>query len=269
MCKVNKGALLLYESERELFAPWAMIGLDPTSTRKLRIPHSTVHKHFFPLHPFRGSIQEVEFLRDHFSVRQFDALEEILIVPFYHKETVIGLLMIADASVSLNEQEEFLLSTLEELSNFMYKSRESFYTKPSGTLHRSEESLEVTDNLIKKAQKEDKNLILIKLETTRIVEHLLYCLDKADPYRLRQDILRIISSMAGENGRVIYSEYSHCILLIEAKSLTRGKILLHQIYNSLNSYFALEDSPLPQISSVERHYPKDGETAETLLEGLI
>ncbi|MFP4268028.1 MAG: hypothetical protein ACLFQW_08560 [Spirochaetaceae bacterium] len=246
-----------------------MIGLDPTSTRKLRIPLSTVDEHFSPLRTFKGSIKEADFLRNHFSVRQFDALEEILIVPFHHKDTVIGLLIIADTSVSLDEQEEYLLSTIEELSNFMYTSRENFYTKPAGTLYQLEESVEVTKKLIEKAKNENQNLILIKLETKRIVEHLLSCLDKADPYRLRQDILRIISSMAGENGRVIYSHYSHCILLIEAKSLTRGKILLHQIYNSLNSYFALKDAPLPQISSLERQFPRDGDTAEKLLEGLI
>ncbi|MFO7849770.1 MAG: hypothetical protein R6V67_07395 [Spirochaetia bacterium] len=214
-------------------------------------------------------MKNADFLRNHFSVREFDSLDNILIVPFHHQDTVIGLLIIAESSVSLDEQEKFLLEEIDSLSDFLFKSRENFYTKPAGTLYRPEQSTEITHDLIEKAKKEDKNLIIIKLETTRIVEHLLSCLDNADPYRLRQDIVRIISSMVGENGRVIFSEYSYCLLLIEAKSITRGKLLLHQIYNSLNSYFALDNTPLPQISSAERHFPKDGATADTLLEGLI
>ena len=67
---------------------------------------------------------------------------------------------------------------------------------------------------------------------------------------------------------MIYSSDAHTILLIETKSLTQGRLLLHQIYKSLNGYFSLSEA-LPALSSNERVLSKDGDTAKSLLEGFI
>lgn len=265
---LNKGALLLYDSERELYAPWAITGFDVTTTHKLRIPLFTVNDHFSPLTAFRGNREKAEFLRDYFSVREFDSIEELLVIPFHRNDSVIGLLLIAEARCSYDDQVDFLLSKLDVLSSFMYESRELFYTKPAGTVYSHDQAYDETEALIEKTRREQNNLLVIKLDIQSIIEHLSSRLDRADSYRLRKDVLSLISSMVRGSGKVIHSTDSHAILLIETKSLTQGRLLLHQIYNRLNGFFSLNEA-LPALSSSERVLSRDGDTAKSLLEGFI
>ncbi len=251
-----------------MYAPWAITGFDVTTTHKLRIPLLTVNDHFAPLSAFRGSREKSEFLRDYFSVREFDSIEELLVVPFQRDDTIIGLLLVADSRSTYDEQVDFLLSRNDELSSFMYESRELFYTKPSGTVYTPEHAYEETESLIQKARREHNNLLVIKLDIQSLIAHLFSQLDRADSYRLRKDVLSLISSMVRGSGKVIYTTDAHTILLIETKSITQGRLLLHQIYNSLNGFFSLSE-PLPSLSSSERVLSKDGDTAKSLLEGFV
>lgn len=268
-CGVEKGALLLYDSDRDLYAPWTIVGFDMTTKRKLRLPVTLVADHFTPLTTFRGSGERARFLEEHFSVREFDSLEEVLIVPFHHREEIIGILLIGKSRVSCDDQVDFLLGELDSISDFMFESRELFYTKPEGSMYYSDQALEETKSLIEKTRKEGNKLIIIRLEISPIVDHLDTMLEGADPYRLRKDVLSLISSMIGGSGKVIYSTETYCILLLESRSLTRGRLLLHQIYTSLNTHFSLGEYSLPELSSTERLFPRDGDSAESLLEGLL
>lgn len=192
-----------------------------------------------------------------------------MLVPFHHEEDIIGIMLITESNISKDKQIDYLYSNIDALSDFMYESREMFYTKPSGTQYTRQHAEAHTSQLIKKAEQENKHLILIRIETTPLIQHLNTRLDDADEYRLEKDIISLISSMIRGSGELIFSAQGHCILLVMGKSLTKGKIILHQIYNSLNAYFSLDRSPLPSLTSTERLYPRDGETAELLLKDLI
>jgi len=228
----------------------------------------TVTEQFAPLTAFRGSSEKLSFIRNHFSVREFGSLEELLIVPFHKDDSIIGLLLVAESKVNYTDQTDFLMSRIDRLSEFMYESRELFYTKPSGTVYSPEEAYEEAEALIDKAHKEENSILAVKLDIASLIDNLESQLDRADGFRLRKDVMGIISSMIQGNGKVIYTSDAHTILLIQTRSLSRGRLLLHQIYQSLNSYFSLSQ-PLPSLSSSERFISGERESAQGLLDGLI
>ena len=228
-----------------------------------------VQDNFSPLTVFRGSGEQAFFLREYFSVREFDAIDDMLVLPFHRDDTVIGLMIIVRTSVPFEEQEQFLLSEIDRLSVFMYESRELLSGKTGEAVYADDEAIEKTSKLIEKAKAEGKNIVIIRLEITPLVDHLASRLENAEEFRLRKDVLNLISSMISGSGKIICSAADHCILLIESRSLTHGRLLLHQIHHALENHFSLDDAPLPDLSYTERLYPRDGEKAESLLEGLL
>ncbi len=136
-------------------------------------------------------------------------------------------------------------------------------------MHYIDEAVKETDTYIRRAGKENKNLILIRLEIATILQHLFSRVDAAEPFRIRKDVMGLISSMLHGTGKLIYSSHDYCILLIESRSLSHGTLLLHQVHKALGNLFSLDDKPLPELSFQERLFPRDGDSAEELLENFL
>ncbi len=132
-----------------------------------------------------------------------------------------------------------------------------------------DEAVNETDKYLKKAGKENKNLILIRLEISPILEHLFSRVIGAEPYRIRKDLIGLISSMLHGTGKLIYSSHDYCILIVESRSLSHGTLLLHQVQKALGKLFSLDDEPLPALDYRERLFPRDGKNAEELLEDFL
>ena len=93
---VEKGALLLFDPIRLVYAPWASLGYDQTTLHRMRIPLGA-NESFKAL--ANGSpilVEDASTLgayEQYFSAREFSSLSRILLTPFITAEKLVGVLL--------------------------------------------------------------------------------------------------------------------------------------------------------------------------------
>ena len=94
---IEKGALLLFDPVRLVYAPWASLGYDQTTLHRMRIPLGA-NESFNAL--ANGSPVLVEdastrgAYEQYFSAREFSSLSRILLTPFITAEKLVGVLLL-------------------------------------------------------------------------------------------------------------------------------------------------------------------------------
>ncbi len=267
---LRKGALLLYDPLRMVYAPWAGVGYDTTTLHRLRIPLGAGES-FNAAANGRPIIvsgtAELAHYAMYFSSREFALVQWLILVPFISGEKLIAILMISMADPPYPDQERFLMG-LERIagaaSPAFQKAREerlrlgeSAEAAPPRTLEA-----ELTRFLSAK-HAAGRKILFFSLSFDSLERKVLAAIPFLDSFRLQEDLRHFLQLFTADTGRLAPAgkcTYVFGIFDLEKHNLD---LFLHQLRAYLYGLFGGLDGVLDSLtaSSVKKihSYPDEGD----------
>jgi len=205
-------------------------------------------------------------------MREYALLERMALVPLYHDEQTAGVLLITDAGIlSLPDEEAIQIfeDIGKEAGTLLFSSRQQKLQKLLVSKKGpSVDPYQTLSHYVEEAKNSEKQVQIILLDLTNFENQLKQTLEDADSFRINQDLYKIVSSMIPEQGEVIHIDYSQLLIFFSGKTVVDPKLVLHQMKSALKRFFHVHDD-VPEIETVFRSFPEDGEDENELLKGLL
>ena len=276
---ISKGAILLYDPLKMVFAPWASCGYDETTMHRLRIPLGFSESFNEMAEGNTIVLDESEKLKPYksfFSNREFNLLSKLIICPIVIKNKLLSILIVSEANetkdtLSLKDILDNISSVLAEK---IYNARE----KKMKLLKKIEpellDSLEkAIDKHITYALEKNNNpaLVLISfndfIKQTSSETNILI-----DLYRISEDATKILRSLFYSMGSVFELESGSYIVSIFKIKKPDFDLIFDQTSNVLKQFFASlnkHQSKGLDINFSYKQYPESGKNSKELLADLI
>jgi hypothetical protein len=108
---LRKGALLLYDPVRLVYAPWAVLGYDQTTLHRMRIPLGAndawnALANGSPL--ILSGAPAIAAFQQYFSSREISGVGRLILVPFIAEEKLIAVLLVTDIDSPLARDEDLV-----------------------------------------------------------------------------------------------------------------------------------------------------------------
>ncbi len=254
---IKKGALLLPDPDGAYFSPWSSIGFDRTTEHRMRIPESRV--------PAQEEVPELSEFRPFFSVREFSMLEEMYLYPFIRDNTAVALLLITD-SPYLRKNRPYLsiicAAVSDPVSGLIYENREE---RMRSARYQAAFSLDELASHLEELEKGSRQgLQLVLLSANQAVGALVQEGEASDEYRIRQDVIRVVSAMVSGIANIADAGGGRILLALYDGGKSDLDLLLHQLSYQVGEIF-------PEIASLEKFSletlpapPAEGPIAEHL-----
>ena len=152
------------------------------------------------------------------------------------------------------------------LQSKVYSRIESKTSVPE-TLSETEVILSNIDNQIELSLNKNEKLALIILDIEPIIDFLEEQQPGIDSFRIKQDVLKILSTMVESIGNVFDLPHDKALLFLSSKTAVKTSLLINQIQISLQSFFHNHDY-FPQIKAMVKQIPEDGMDSSILKEYL-
>lgn len=270
---LSRAALLLFDPARSVYAPWAAAGLDETTMRRLRLPVDA-GGHFDRL--LAGEVllladpAEREPLRRYFSTREFATMESLLIVPFVHERRLLGMLL--DTRSGADEAlRDSLRAWAPEAARLLYRSRQQRIEAPPplGVPGR-EELRERAQVAAREAAARGNRLALVRLSLQPLVGAVGERNPFADPFRVQEDVLRLLSAVFRPLGDAVPLGSAKALLLLSVPAEPDLPLLTAHLRAALRTLVPqlAADAPL-ELEETMRVCEASPEAAGTCLAELV
>jgi len=264
---INKGALLLPEEDFH-FVPWAETGFDRTTSSRIRIPRDIIEeikrqKKCSILELFDS---EMEVMSDFFSFREFSVTDYILLAPLFSEKQLVAILFITEGDIlsKSKEEKQFLFRSLSDKAGpLLFSKRESILSKMEGFSHGDDTDEIAIDSFIKKHN--SSSFILLTLQLNGLIDIILDKEKNSIPFRIKQDIMRLLKTLVSNKGEVINSDNNSVILLLNGSRIEEAELFVHQIGLSISYFYKITGNHFKPEYSVKK-FPEDGNSAAELLQ---
>lgn len=264
--QITKGALLL-PLEGSPFVPWAEIGFDRTTSRRIRIPDSLLilikNSQIYKYLEMNSS--EIELMKEYLSFREYSVTKSMIVAPIFAESSLMGLLVISEGEI-FNQSAGFKQRIFKKLSDkagqLLSSKRESILNKLD-TISTNGNTAEVT---VKKYI-DDSTIESFLLLSFSISEYIYFITQKdsnALTFRIKQDILRLIKTLISARGEVFNGSVDSILILLKAGRKEEAEMFVHQINLSLSLFFKITLNGFKPQYNI-RKYPDDGVITEELI----
>jgi hypothetical protein len=250
---IVKGALLLYDPLRMVYAPWASAGYDTTTRRRLRIPLGAADS----LNAAAGAeplaVSGAEGLapyQKYFSSREMGLISRIILAPFVAEDTLPAILLISEISPPL-PSEESLLACLaiicRETAPTVYKAREERRKEGLTPAAQSGEPRGIAEELpliLGSPVFSGRKALLVSLTLKEYLDAMASADQYADPFRLEEELRILVGCFASDLGRVIQTGPGAFLLVLQDLERRDLDLLLHQLLSFLRRRFGEPDGGL-------------------------
>ena len=257
--QIGKGAILLPDYDENLFVPWASTGIDMTTLHRLRIPDEDVEA--IQARGPSGIIWENDEVRSfapYFSRREASQLERILLFPFVSTGAVQAVLLLLETPY-LDQHSEYLrliLAAVGEPAAKVVQKQRLRYSDVirHAVVFRANELPLVAERLTERAPRE-VHLILLRLAD--VVSQVATANEHLDPYRVWQDILRIVASLFASTGIVCDLDQNRLLICLHGTLEDDLELVVDQIGATIAELLP-EVSDVPVLRFQSKEYPADG-----------
>ncbi len=271
---ITKGTILILDVDRNIYLPWASTGLDPTTMHRLRLTDKELRSLVISDNGNYRLVtgKQLDIFKPYFSIREFSILERVLLLPISYNHKPIAFLLMTDSLLfeyGENEISEFFKKVHEPIRSLIVASRQEKLERLQYNLYYSKANvLEELSKMVQYAYTAQKHLLTISLPLDSIINHILETISDAEPYRVKEDVIKILASMIPGNGKVFPAKENNVILALSQKTTPNPKLLIHQMIFALKGFFHLLEG-LPDVDYQVRIYPQDGDNVNDLLTGLL
>ncbi|MEE8440320.1 MAG: hypothetical protein V3S41_01265 [Spirochaetia bacterium] len=268
--QIGKGAILLPDYDENLFVPWASTGIDVTTLHRLRIPEEDVDA--IQARGPSGIIWENDEVRSfapYFSRREASQLERILLFPFVSTGGVQALLLLLETPY-FNEQSEFLrliLAAVGEPAARVVQKQRLRYSDVirRAVVFRAAELPLVIERLTERAP-HGVHLVLLRLAD--IVSQVATANEHLDPYRVWQDLLRIVASLFASTGIVCDLDQNRLLICLHGALEDDLELIVYHIGATIAELLP-EVTDVPVLRFQSKEYPADGADLLQLAHSLV
>lgn len=268
----KQAALLVLGYEGRYFVPYAIKGYDETTEHRLRIPYSLLAESL-SLSVGHSLIREedMDTFKRFFSNREYSLISELLLVPFRHGDAVEAVFLTTDcpllSSSTLKTVDFVTLS--RDLGEIIHHSRNTTLQRLTGAEVRSrsvllssvQESLELVTG--------DQNRLTFFLVSLKGFLDLLHGKAKlVETYRLREDVIRIVSSMMPDAVNVFSIDRHVLLIIMPGKFHVNTDLLVHQIKVGLQTLFKIPQGSI-DLSEKSFVYPGEVTTSQEIIERIF
>ena len=276
---VRKGALLLYDPVRLVYAPWAVLGYDQTTLHRMRIPLGAndawnALANGSPL-ALSGTPAIVPF-QQYFSARELAGVSRLFLVPFIADEKLIAVLLLTAIDSPLTSQEELMacLARAAEAGAPRVHEARAAQLAAAGSTGARPEPLTLKDEpsrFVASINASRKTVLLLSVSLEEISKGVLKAHEHLDPFRLHEDLSYFLGSFLTDVGKVLAVRQGRFIFALPDFEASGLDLFMHQLSLFLNGLFGgngtQADGVSPRIvSSVT--WPADGADLGSLVESL-
>ncbi len=275
---VRKGALLLYDPLRLVFAPWAIRGYDQTTLHRMRIPLGANQSWNALANGIPLAIADAPSLtafQQYFSAREFSSIARIILTPFIAEEKMVGVLLISEL-VSPFPDDEALLGCLSKVAEVgaprVHAARAAQLAKP-GTAERKPD-VAVKDEparFVSAIGTSHARVLLLAISLEEYARTVLDAHEHLDPFRLHEDIFYFLESFLADVGKAMSVRQGIFIVALPDFDRARLDLFMHQASMFLHGLFSGNGSsngaPSPRVLK-SKSWPADGSDLRSLIDQL-
>jgi hypothetical protein len=263
---IARGALLLYDPLRMVYAPWASCGLDQTTLHRMRISLGAVGSFNALANGKPITIAGAPPLADYqkyFSSREFSSLTRLVMAPFIAEEKLVGALLIAEAAAPFNE-EAVLVACLTEVcdaaSPAVRRARgetmKAAAEPPSRAGATTEEQL---SRMLSRPEASGRKFLFFSVSLEDYQRRILAAHRYLDPFRLQEDLRYFLGAFAADLGIALPLSGGAFLIGLSDVEPRDLDLLLHQLRSFLTTLFGSYDGRGADATVLRtRLYPDDG-----------
>jgi hypothetical protein len=263
---ISRGALLLYDPVRMVYAPWASCGFDQTTLHRLRISLGALGS-FNALGngrpvPVEGGPALAEYQR-FFSSREFSSLSRLVLSPFIAEEKLVGALLVAEAAPPFADKDR-LVACLEEVcraaSPAMRRARSETMKAQGAALPRPDTPLEEqVARLVSSPRSGGGRFLFFSVQLEAFERQVLDAHPYLDPFRLREDIRYFVGAFASDLGAAFPLAGGGFLIGLQGAEVRGLDLLAHQLGSFLSSLFGSYNGRGAEVTvQRSRMFPDDG-----------
>lgn len=273
---ITKGALLLFDPVRSVYAPWASVGYDQTTLHRMRIAlgANTSFNALANGAPLAVSDDASRALyQPYFSSREFSSLSRIILAPFIAEQKLIGVLVITEASPPFEKESE-LLSSLARIAQAgslqVQKAREEKLQRAGAQgLRPGASPEEEAARYLSAFASREARILFFSLSLEEYAKKVVSAYAHLDPFRLSEDLQYFLGAFVSDLGTAIPVRQGHFIVGLQGFEVADLDLFLHQLSLYLHGLFggngASEADARPVIHAT-RMWPADGTDVRELLD---
>ena len=254
----SKGAFLLPDEESGEFYPWISVGLDRTTTRRLRIPRDLAAADSRVV-----SETNPEILGPMLSNREHGLIRLPLLIRLGDREDPTALILTTDGPPPPARLDGALTQALETLNDRLGDEISKSRSLMESGERREEPSLSEWLEAWG-----DKDAVLVILDASGAIDALVEAIDGLELYRARKDTIALLRRITGRMGRLRDIKDGRVAILFPPERLSDEELWLHQL--SLAFASAFKNLAEPPTFDAEFHpWPESRSAVEAALTGLL
>jgi hypothetical protein len=236
---IAKGALLLLDAARGVFAPWAACGYDQPTLRRMRVPAEEP-----ALAGIVGGLavevkdpKPVGELRRFFSSRESGAIERLLLAPLAADGRLAGLVVVTDPAPGGAGYPDVLARAAAAAVPALVRLRDEIL-KPARTMPASpREAREELTRFLAAHPRGAQPFTVFPLSLERCRRRVTTANPWLDPFRLEEDLRTVVSVFAADQGRAVHLGRLRFLVAVRDLGTTDTDLFAHQLATLLGSLF--------------------------------
>lgn len=268
--QITKGALLLPQEDSP-FVPWAEIGFDRTTSRRIRIPDSLLIniKNSDTYQYLELNSSEIEQMKEYLSFREYSVTKSVIIAPLFSNNSLLALLVISESEV-FKQTASFKQHTFKKLSDkaglLLANKRDSIINKLESISADGDTPSESIQKYIIDSSIE--SFFLLSFSISDYISSITEKDSNALAFRIKQDILRLVKTLISDKGDVFNGGVHSILIILKADRIEEVEMFVHQIKLSLSFFFKITLNGLKPQYDI-RKYPDDGINTEELISDFL
>ena len=270
---ISRGALLLYDPLRMVYAPWASCGFDQTTLHRLRISLGAIGSFSALANGKPVSIAGSAPLADYqkyFSSREFSSLSRLVMAPFIAEEKLVGALLVAEASAPFDE-ETALVACLAEVCDAAAPAIRSARgeTMKAGAAAPARSGATAEEELARVLSQPGaagRRFLFLAVSLEEYQKRILAAHRYLDPFRLQEDLRYFLGAYAADLGIALPLARGRFLIGLQDIEPRDLDLLVHQLCSFLSALFGSYDGQGAEATVLRtRLYPDDGNDIAELL----
>ena len=213
--------------------------------------------------------KRIKLFKQYFSIREFSAMDSIILVPFYTEGVINALLFIINPNDEKVEIAREISLKSEKLIVKLLKYRKPFTSLAVEENNNILNPLQILEEFLEKDITEDQIILVVTMQIRNLKNAIIKLFPNTDSFELSNNIVLSIKRLISNSGKLIELSSDKYLLFYKIKSSTTPGLIIHQIKVAISSFFNLSVN-LPDIETNIKTYPAaSNHSAEFILEGII
>jgi hypothetical protein len=276
---VRKGALLLYDPVRLVYAPWAVRGYDQTTLHRMRIPLGANETWNALANGRPLALSDSPSLapfQQYFSSREFASVRRLVLAPFIAEDKLIAVFLLTeiDSPFASDDQLSDCLARVAEAGAPRVHEARAAQMAASGPGGAKPEVLTLKDEpsrFLSSIGKAGTTVLLLSLSLEDYAKSVLSSHEHLDPFRLHEDLLYFLGSFLADVGKALSVRQGRYVVALPDFNPSGIDIFSHQLSMFLHGLFGGNGTSghhvVPRILKTSS-WPADGADLRSLVESL-